>query len=146
MKSIKEKQNKESKEKVILELTRDQAWVIEKACELLARLHIGQFRTITEMLLPIHSSNIKDYCRKRDDANEALELAAKLMFGRTAYNTPDCQKSEEHNRAWNIYQVLRYTRSWHDNPEGDMWSVCFDEPMNMIAGEPMPTCRIEDKE
>lgn len=136
---------KNEEEKVILEMTREQALTIEIACELLARLYIGQFKELTNILLPVHGTDANDYCRRRDDANEALDLAAKLMFGRTPYNTPNITKGEEHNRAWNIYQVLRYTRSWHDQPEGDHWSVCFDEPMNMIAGEPLPKCKIVKK-
>ncbi len=132
-------------ERVVLEMTREQALIVENACELLARLHIGQFKTITEMVLPYHRKDIDDYCRRRDDADEALNLAAKLIFGRTVYNTPDCQKGEEHERAWNVYQVLRYTRCWHDNPEGDHFSVCFDKPMNAL-NEPLPTCKIIELE
>lgn len=132
-----------TEEKVILEMNREQALTVEVACELLARLHIGQFKEITNVLLPVHGKDIADYCRRRDDANEALELAANLMFGRTIYNTPNATKTEQHNRAWNIYQVLRYTRSWHDHPEGDPWSVCFDEPMNLL-NEPLPKCEIID--
>lgn len=128
--------------KVILELTREQANVIENACELIARLAIGQFETVTEKILPYKD---RDFCRKRDDANDALNLAAKIMFGRNQYNMPDCQKKDIlHQRAWNIYQVLRYTRCWHDYPEGDHFSVCFDKPMN-LTDEPMPTCKIMEE-
>lgn len=129
-------------EKVYLELTRDQADTIEEACELLARLYIGQFRTVTEKLFPVFYNDRDSYYKRRDDVNDALDLAAKLLFGRTAYGTPDCSKTKEHNRAWDIYQTLRYVRSWHDHPEGDHWSVCFDEPLN-CSGEPLPVCRIE---
>lgn len=136
-------------EMVVLELTRDQALTVENACELLARLHIGQFRFVSEMILPFVAGRVDEYCRRRDDANDALELASKLIFGRNCYNQPDCSSkddynSEQHNRAWNVYQVLRYTRSWHDNPEGNHWSVCYDKPMNML-NEPLPKCKIVER-
>lgn len=132
-------------EMVVLEMTRDQALIVENACELLARLHIGQFKTVTEMVLPIHGKDIDDYCRRRDDANDALMLAAKIIFGRSCYDQPDVQtKDEDHNRAWNVYQILRYTRSWHDNPEGNHWSVCYDKPLNLL-NEPLPKCEIVER-
>lgn len=133
-------------EMVVLELTRDQALIVENACELLARLHIGQFKIVTEMLLQIHGADINDYCRRRDDANDALMLAAKIIFGRNCYNLADVStKSIEHNRAWNVYLVLRYTRSWHDDPpQGHPWSVCYDKPTNLL-NEPLPKCEIVER-
>ena len=132
-------------EVVVLEMTRDQALLVENACELLARLHIGQFKTVTDMVLPIHGMEIDDYCRRRDNANDALMLAAKIIFGRNCYDQPDVEKKdEEHNRAWNVYQVLRYTRSWHDYPDGVHWSVCFDQPMKLL-NEPLPKCEIVER-
>ena len=43
-----------------------------------------------------------------------------------------------------IYSVLRYTRSWHENPRGGI-TVNYDEPLN-FAGGPMPKCKVATKE
>lgn len=128
-------------EVVTLEFTRDQALVVEQACELLARLRIGQFNRITEMMLkPNADTDLRDYCFRRDRANDALALASRLIYGETSYGAPDCQKDELYQRAWNIFSVLRYTRSWHDNPNGG-FSVCYDKPMSFID-ERLPKCGI----
>ena len=86
--------------------------------------------------------DVNEYCRRRDDAKDALKLAACLMFGRNAYGQPDIEKkSEMHQRAWSVYEVMRYTRCWHDNPDGDSWSVCYDKPMQWLD-EPLAKCQI----
>ena len=38
---------KEKQERITLEMTREQAYIVMSATELLARLHIGQFKEIT---------------------------------------------------------------------------------------------------
>ena len=124
----------------ILRLTRDQEIIVEQACELLARLHIGQFEQIPFFMME-HSKDVDEWCRRRDDARDALKLAACLIFGRNMYGMPDCQKTESHHRAWSVYEVLRYHRCWHDNPDGGT-GVCYDKPMS-LNGEPLPKCMIE---
>ena len=50
-------------ERVIVEMTREQARIVERACELLARLRLGQFEYIIEACLDYGSEN---YCKRRD--------------------------------------------------------------------------------
>src|SRR5699024_2223106 len=96
----------------ILTLTPEQEYIVEQALELLARLHIGQFERIAELLVDPRD---QDYYRRRDLAHDLLRLAAIVVFGRNACNYPDIKKkSEEHERAWTIYSVLRHARSWHE--------------------------------
>ena len=131
------------KERYILTLTPDQERIVEQALELLARLHIGQFERVAELLCDPRDT---DYCKRRDLARDLLRLAAIVVFGRSAYNYPDVkERSQEHEQAWTIYSVLRYTRSWHENPKGGI-TVNYDEPLN-LAGGLMPKCEIiqEDK-
>ena len=134
------KQQKIDAEKVVLEMSRDQAIVVERACELYARLHIGQFEMMPDIMM-LGYENINEYCCKRDDAKDALKLAACLLFGRNMYGQPDCNKGVEHERAWGVYTVLRHARCWHDNPEGNPMSVCYDEPYNNLP-EPLAKCKI----
>ena len=133
-------ENAKDKEVYILRLTREQENIIERACELFARLCIGQFNQIPYFLMD-NRIRVDDWCRRRDDATEALRLAACIIFGRNQYGDPDCQKTDDHMRAWEVYEVLRYHRCWNDNPEGG-WGVCFDKPMS-LRGEPLPKCMIE---
>lgn len=129
---------KEPEERYVLTLTSEQEYIVEQALELLARLHIGQFERVAELLCDPRDT---DYCKRRDLARDLLRLAALVVFGRSACNYPDIKaKSEEHERAWTIYSVLRYTRSWHENPQGG-FTVNYDEPLN-LSGGPMPKCEI----
>lgn len=129
-------------ERYVITLTPEQEIIAEQALELLARLHIGQFERIAELFCDPRD---KDYCKRRDLARDLLRLAAIVVFGRSAYNYPDVkERSQEHEQAWTIYSVLRYTRSWHENPKGGI-TVNYDEPLN-LAGGPMPKCKVATKE
>lgn len=128
-------------EKYILTLTPDQALMVETACELYARLKIGQFDTITEKLLDVKS--LDDYHHRRAIANDLLKIAACIILGRNEYGRPIYIESPEHHRAWNIYTVLRYCRVWNEHPEGQgNWNVCYDKP-RASGGEPLPVCRVQ---
>lgn len=134
--------SKPQQERYILTLSPDQEYITEQALELLARLHIGQFERIAELLCDPRD---KDYCKRRDLARDLLRLAAIVVFGRSPINYPDVkEKSAEHELAWTIYSVLRYTRSWHENPRGGI-TVNYDKPLN-LAGGPMPKCKVATKE
>lgn len=60
----------------VLTLSPEQALVVEQACELYARLNIGQLETITEKLLDDYSAS--DYGLRRDAANSLLRAAAEI--------------------------------------------------------------------
>ena len=131
--------SKPQQERYILTLTPEQEYITEQALELLARLHIGQFERIAELL--VDPRDQENYCKRRDLARDLLRLAAIVVFGRSAYNYPDVkERSAEHELAWTIYSVLRYTRSWHENPQGG-FTVNYDKPLN-LSGGPMPKCEI----
>lgn len=127
------------KERVVVTMTREQARAVMQATELLARLHIGQVFTIPELLGNLAAD---DYCDRRDRSNEAFKLGIKLLLGTNIYGQPDVEtKNIWHQRCWAVYATIRHALAWHDNPEGNMWSVAFDKPMPY--GEPMPKCEIE---
>lgn len=125
-------------EQYILTLTRDQAVMVKQACELYARLRIGQFEHITEKILDVR--DVTDYCNRRDSANDLLKAAACIILGKNIYGTPEGKKDKPHCRAWNIYAAIRYCMAWHDNPEGG-WAVCFDKPFPW-GGEAVPECKV----
>lgn len=127
--------------KVVLELTREQAMTVERACELYARLKIGQFDRITENFLDF-GLDVDEYCERRDTANDLLKVAASVIYGRSYYGRPEL-KDIEHKRAWEIYATLRHARSWHDNPNGDHMSCYYDE-VRPESGDPLPKCEIKE--
>lgn len=89
----------------VLTLSPEQALVVEQACELYARLKIGQFETITEKLMDDYSAS--DYGLRRDAANSLLRAAAEVIFGRDPHGQLNVSKGAQHKRAWAVYTTLR---------------------------------------
>lgn len=128
--------------KYILELTEEQAVLVMNACEMLSRLHIGQYWIISENMLHFRDEN---YREKKTLADAILRCAGLVLNGINNYDEPKGEKNVICNRAWSIHEVIRYTKSWHDHPEGGH-TVNFDTPLNTLpAGEPLPKCRITDE-
>lgn len=150
MAKAKKKNVAKKEERVTLEMSREAAMVCENALELFARLKLGQFREITWKIMPDDwkEGAFDSWVKERDFANELLEMAARHVFGTNNWGQPDVKvKDDEELRAWELYTTLRYTRSWHDNPEDGKtsWSVCYDEPLAQ-SGDRMPKCEIKDVE
>ena len=122
-------------DRVVLELTHDQAKIVERAVELLFRLHIGQFNEIKFALL-----NRRDERNTNSwqDIDMLLGILQNHFFPRLApgesFNVNCC---EECNIAYSIYQAVRYVNAWHMNPEGGI-GVSYDPPM--YTGVPIPKC------
>ena len=129
-----------SETKYILTLTEDQEAVVEKACEFYARVLNGQFDEIAfETLMRRISED--NYCNLREQMEQHLLRARECAFpelGRYAGHHHGVGRDETSDRAWNIYQVLRHTRSWHKEPKGG-YSVDFDPPMD-VSGVGLPKC------
>ena len=123
-------------DRVILELTDEQAVVLERAVELLFRLHIGQFNEIKFALLQhIHDTGENvDY----QGIDALLDTVSHLFFPalqpHESFNVNCC---EDCNVAYGIYQAVRYVNAWHHRPEGGV-GVNFDPPHN--TGVPIPKC------
>lgn len=150
MAKAKKKNAAKKEERVTLEMSREAAMVCENALELFARLKLGQFREVTWKIMPEDwkEGAFDRWIQERDFANELLEMAAKHVFGTNNWGQPDVKvKDDEELRAWELYTTLRYTRSWHDNPEDGKtsWSVCYDEPLAQ-SGDRMPKCEIKEVE
>lgn len=123
-------------DRVVLELTDEQAVVLERAVELLFRLHIGQFNEIKFALL----QHVHDTGENVDlhSIGVLLDTMSHLFFPalrpHESFNVNCC---EDCNIAYNIYQAVRYVNAWHHRPEGGM-GVNFDQPHN--TGVPIPKC------
>ena len=128
--------------KYILELTEEQAVLVMNACEMLSRLHIGQYWIISENMLHFRDEN---YREKKTLADSILRCAGMVLNGIGSYDEPKGEKNTDCNRAWSVYEAIRYAKSWHDHPEGGP-GVNFDKPINVLpAGEPLPKCLISEE-
>lgn len=135
---------KKPEERVILTMTREQAYAVMNATELLARLYIGQVFTVPELLGGLKESN---YAERSARAKDAFTLGVKILFGENIFGYPDIEeKPIEHERCWAVYATLRHAIAWHDNPEGNSWGVAFDRPMAYSHDEAMPKCEIKTTE
>lgn len=141
-KSKRDPTNKAESETIVVEMTREQAYAVMNACELLARLEIGQFKEIVwNFIDKFHTADNKFDSVSREDADALAEQLCKKIFGTNKYGWPNIdKKSIRHQRCWAVYSTIRYVLAWHDHPEGGN-TVNFNEPLGY--GEKMPKCRIE---
>jgi len=125
-------------DKVALELTREQANAVMRATELLARLHIGQFKEVTWEFIKRIETDGKYDDEKRDLIDRLLYKASDLIFdvenGGVAYD-------DTFNRCWAVYTTIRHALAWYDFPKGGM-GVQFNEPIPYDVNEDMPKCKI----
>ena len=133
-------------EKIIVELTREQAQAVMDATELLARLEIGQFDEVSWKLLHHFEGKDRDGKRtfdghSRDLADAYLKCACFATFG-VKNGWPDIgDKTIQHKRCWTVYSAIRHALAWHDHPEGGI-TVNFNKPMGY--GEPIPNVEIKE--
>ncbi len=123
-------------DRVVLELTHEQAVVVEKAAELLFRLHIGQFN---EIKWALRQHVMETGVNVDSEAiNATLDTLPHLFFPELRMNESfNVQCCEECNVAYNVYQAIRYVNAWHQNPKGSI-GVAFDPPHH--TGVPIPKC------
>lgn len=132
-----------TKERYVLTLTPEQLHVVERACEFYSRIRIGQLKEVDAefCLYGVMSGASKDeYFKKIDLFRHKLEELEQIAFPDGMNNL---SKDERAEIAWNVYQVTRYVRSWHEHPEGGM-TVNFDKPMD-IGGVGLPLCEIKEE-
>jgi len=126
-------------DRVILELTDEQAVVLERAVELLFRLHIGQFNEIKFALLQhVHDTGANVDFRSIEILLDTMShLFFPALQPHESFNVNCCEDS---NIAYNIYQAVRYVNAWHHMPEGGA-GVNFDPPH--YTGVPIPKCYLK---
>lgn len=126
----------------VLHLTAAQAATISKACEVLGRLGMGQYKDALECL-PVREFCATGWHEDMDAIGHILKKYAPIWGlgmgqGITHRETPETSKV-----AWDVYQVTRHRLAWDqaraDGHTGDsppMWSVNYDRPMKTSA-EPL---------
>jgi hypothetical protein len=135
--------------KIKLEMDRERAILLMHACETIARVGMGQFKAIVELLRPDMSYN--------DGSDIEFYLKERIFpeMSRHSYNSMHNEKVNESTQvAWDAYQHIRREISWFDigkdwrtDQRGwdEMMTVNYDEPFKVskLKGD-FKTERIED--
>lgn len=127
-----------------LTLTREQALVVKDACEILGRLKLGQFNIIVEKLLPASGINPNEYYNRKENATDALNLAACIVLGRNVHGLAQVSRDDVCYRAFGVHDAIRYAIAWKEHPQGG-YQTCFDQP-GQYKDDPIPICTITNYE
>jgi hypothetical protein len=124
-----------SPEKVQIDLEHDEACRLSRACEIMARVGMGQFKDMIELFNSKLDWNEQTVIER--DLKE--RLFPEVGQGYYAMHSNKC--SEECQVAWDCYQHIRREVSWYgvgkdwrkDKREfcNGMLGVCFDEPFKV---------------
>ena len=113
----------------LLEISEKQAHVISKACEVLARLYMGQFGVVRDCFLTRALSNEisdKDWEHLQDLLHTCETLATGLpRHGYFGIHSPAI--SDKARVSFDIHRVVRHRLAWDRQPTGG-FGVDFDAP------------------
>lgn len=129
-------------EEYILKMDAETANVVSHACELYARILMGQFQFIEHLTVKPIESGDPTFCERIDKCNEGLLQARKAAFPELggwghSYGVGHDRGADT---AWHTYEALRHTIAWNEHPEGGI-TVDFDKPMR-FSDAPMPECEV----
>lgn len=132
-----------------LTITESQARVISVACEILARLGLGQFRDALDHLPQREDI---DWSIWHDDMEIIGNLLSRHMLGgvdgwRSNLGIHHQDVSEQSRIAWDLHQVVRHRLAWdraiaYGHTDGttrnwdEMISVYYDDPSH-VSDEPL---------
>lgn len=125
----------------VLTLNEEQAYTVKRACELYARLHLGQLREVVDELLAYQLDN--DLATRMNRIYAQTEELLLLLFPQPLELPVEGQDGPV-NTAWDIYQVLRHRMAWARTPEGDD-ARAFEEPRR-TGLHPLPECMAMKRE
>ena len=123
-----------------LTITERQARVLSMACEVLARLGMGQFKDALDHL---PEADQRDWSAWHDDMEQISRILSKHMPGGIDISNAD----EEARTAWDLHAVIRHRLAW-DRAKAEgvtdgtkrewpaMMQVSYDEPMK-YSEEPL---------
>lgn len=126
-----------------LELNEEQAATLIKALDLYSRIGIGQFHEILDWQFNWEKRNAQDY----QDIRDQLDFIKFMLTGMPKNASRGIFQEETPERckiAWDIQQVVRHCKSWHENPEGGI-TVHFGKPMRS-SQEPLPVCKVLEEQ
>ena len=95
-----------------LHLTATQAATISKACEVLARLGMGQYKDALECL-PVREFCPEGWHEDMEGIGHILKKHTTMLHGIGSYHPIGGDKtSAESKTAWDVYQVVRHRLAW----------------------------------
>lgn len=119
-----------------LEISHKQAITLQVACEMLARLHMGQINIVlSDCFIRLPVEKLEELREKAKEV-ELLVRPSNAYYALHSKNLP-----EESRIAWDLNQVIRHKVS-HDiadeekTPKDKRWSVNYDEPFK-LSSEPL---------
>jgi hypothetical protein len=129
-----------------LHLNATQAAAISHACEVLARLGMGQYKDAMECL-PLREFCPEGWHEDMDGIGHIIKKHTTMLHGVGSCHPIGSDKtSAESKTAWDVYQVLRHRLAWdaaqaeghpgEGNASPPRWSVQYDKPMRTSA-EPL---------
>lgn len=94
-------------EKIVLELSKEQADLVRKACEFYARVRIGQFGEIIFHCMDVDTDN--NYFERRERAEEFLLAARNSIYPdlHGAGHSYGMGKFQDADMAFDVHQVIR---------------------------------------
>lgn len=129
-----------SDRKYTLELTEEQAAVLVRATEALARIGMGQFHYAI-LDNTTHMPGYQDvdrHCEAREHLKQVTDLLGQPTFyqngGPSIHN--EAKMPNAFRTAWDLSQVVRHQLAWDRTPEGGI-GVHFHEPLR-TGDEPLP--------
>ena len=106
-------------------LTDEQANIVSVACEFYARMRMGQFNELVWHTLDLKIP-LEEYCPRRDEAERLLLEVRRQIYPALvgAGHSYGIGKFEDADKAFDVYQVLRYAKgderrpfSYHELPK-----------------------------
>ena len=124
-----------------LTITATQAAAISHACEVLARLGMGQYTDALECL-PTKELRPDGW---NEDMAAIGHILSKHTYAYGVYNQRNEPKRTAMSKvAWDVYQVTRHRLAWdraradgHTGDKPPTWGVSFDTP-TQTSPEPLP--------
>ena len=124
----------------VLEMDEEQAQILTAALEFYARMSIGQWSELAELVLDMRDN---DYCEKRDALANGLKKLRRIAFPDLGDTASYSVASNPYTcRAWEFYTVLRHRIAWTRHPDGGM-AVCFYAPIS-FSGKPLAKCIVRE--
>jgi hypothetical protein len=118
--------------KIKLEMDRERAIMLMRACEIIARIGMGQFKDMVELLRPD-----MNYDEAADIEFYLKERIFPELSGNAFHSMGSIKVAEPTQVAWDAYQNIRREISWLDKGKDwrtderdwhEMMGVNFDEP------------------
>ncbi|MBD2505613.1 hypothetical protein [Anabaena azotica] len=116
-----------------LDLNDEQLTVISKACELFARIHMGQLEEVAWLFSSLSEERYQELTETLKELNTLItQMPKQAHFGIRSEQVPQIAKS-----AYDIHQVIQHHLAWKQNPQGGVGGN-FDSPVQ-YSTIPLPT-------